>query len=233
MKPHLSLTTLLFATLSTSAYAQSAANFQQPAEKADGTTAPDLAEEVQIEEIDKETQSALVASPSRYAGLDVDQYVQALSTSFSMRNRDIDPFARHQDPNFRPIQPVIAKKKIKKFKKEPVTPFSDIVARVNITAVMPAEQTFLVGGRSFNLGDRINLDVGKEKLLSIHVVGIQKNSVTFRHGVTGETADRILNIMPEGMRRGTNLLPPGLESLNNDAPIDARPTGQPITTSRR
>jgi hypothetical protein len=231
MKSHTTLTTLFLVALAVGAGAQSARNFQPPAQETDGSPSHDLAQKVQIAELDKETESALMASPSRYAGLDVDQYVHALSSSFSMRTRDIDPFARHQDPDFKPIKPKrTLTRGSKPNKPEPVTPFSDIVARVNITAVMAAQQTFLIGSRSFTIGDRINLDIGKGKPLAIHVVGIRKNRVTFRHSITHETADRALSITPFGMVPGNVIRPPGIES-ERDATVDARPTTT-ITSSR-
>lgn len=232
MNPHPTLPALLLAAFTTAAAAQSAENFGPAANPAGGSAAPTPGENVRVEEIDKESESALMAGPSRYAGLDLENYTRAISASFSMRNRDIDPFARHQDPDFKPAQPVRTTRKIAKFTKEPVTPFSDIVARINITAVMPAQQTFLIGGRSFGVGDRLNLNIGKQDLLAIHVVGIGNNSVTFRHSVTSETAERVLGLMPDGMRRGTAALPPGVESPNSNEPIPALP-GTALSSSRR
>jgi hypothetical protein len=231
MKHHLTLITLLLAGLTTGVSAQSADNFESPDGNLEAAT-QQAATDVQMEVIDKEAESELLASPSRYAGLELDSYIQALSTSFTMRNRDTDPFARHQDPNFKPIQPIAPKSKIPNFKKEPITPFSDIIARINVTAVMPAQQTFLVGGRTFKIGDRIRLDVGKEKFISVHVVAIQANSVTFRHGVTHQTANLSLKLMPEGMMRGKADHPPGMISENSDAPLNIRPSASSITSRR-
>lgn len=220
MKTPTLFATAALAALTLGAGAQSADNFESTRSAAE---AAQQAADVQMEVIDKEAESELLASPSRYAGLDLEKYVQALSSSFSMRKRDLDPFALHQDPNFKPVQRVIAKKNVPKFKKEPVTPFSDIVARINVTAVVPAKQTFLVGERNFSVGDRIRLDVGKDKPISVHVVSIQATSVTFRHGITGETASLSLKLMPDGMSRGKAEHPPGMVVDGTDAPIDARP----------
>jgi hypothetical protein len=232
MKRHHTLTALLLAGLTTSVAAQSADNFDSPDGVNEAAT-QQAATDVQMEVIDKEAESELLASPSRYAGLDLNSYIQALSSSFSMRTRDTDPFARHQDPNFKPIQPVISKPNVPKFKKEPITPFSDIIARINVTAVVPAQQTFLVDERSFKVGDRIKLDVGKDKPISIHVVAIAASTVTFRHGVTGEVANLSLKLMPNGMvpTPGIEAHPPGMIPKNIDTPIDARPNS--MISSRR
>ncbi|MEP4078732.1 hypothetical protein [Haloferula sp.] len=230
MKRLPTLTLLLLTGLSTGVGAQSADNFGSTETNVEDLVQKE-ADEVRMNVIDKETESELLASPSRYAGLDLENYVRALSSSFSMRRRDTDPFARHQDPNFKAAQPVQFKRKVKKFKKEPVTPFSDIIARINVTAVMPAQQSFLVGERNFSTGDRIKLDVGKEKDISVHVVAIAANSVNFRHGVTGETASLSIKLMPDGMSRGKAVHPPGMVPENSDAPLDARPTN-PISSRR-
>lgn len=222
MNHHSTLTALLLAGLTTGTSAQSAENFQSPSGKLEEATQKE-ATDAQMQIIDKDTESELLASPSRYAGLDLKSYVQAISSSFSMRTRDTDPFARNQDPNFKPIQPLIAKSKVKKFVKEPITPFSDIVERINITAVMPAQQTFLVGERSFTIGDRIKLDTGKNDPFAIHVVAIASDAVTFRHGTTGETANISLKLMPDGMSRGQAVHPPGMAPKNSNAPLDVRP----------
>ncbi|MGB6221981.1 hypothetical protein [Haloferula sp.] len=227
---HITLSTLILFGLSTSLGAQSAENFQLE-DKSNNDVLQKSADVVQMQVIDKEAESELLASPSRYAGLDLDNYVQALSSSFSMRTRDLDPFARHQDPNFKPPQPVAPRPGISKPQPEPVTPFSDIIARINITAVVPAKQLFLVGERSFRVGDRIELDVGKEKPISVHVMAIEANSVNFRHGITGETANLSLGLTPEGMERGVALHPPGMVSKNSPAPLDARPDN-PVSSRR-
>jgi hypothetical protein len=230
MNRHHSLTILILAGLTTGIGAQSADNFQS-ADPDIEAAAQKAATESQIAVISKEAETELLASPSRYAGLNVDNYIQALASSFTMRNRDYDPFARHQDPNYQPAQPVPSRKKIKRFEKEPVTPFSDVIARIDITAVMPAQKTFLVKGRNFKIGDRIRLDVGKEKFISVHVVAIEANSVKFRHGTTGETSSLTLKLMPDGMRRGIAVHPPGMMPENSDTPLDARPR-HPISSRR-
>lgn len=224
------LSSLILIGLSLSVSAQSAENFQLE-DDPNSAALQESADAIQMQVIDKEAESELLASPSRYAGLDLDNYVQALSSSFSMRTRDLDPFARHQDPNFKPPQPAAPRPGITKPKKETITPFSDVIARINITAVVPAKQLFLVGERSFRVGDRIELDVGAEKPIFVHVMAIQANSVNFRHSVTDETADLSLGLTPEGMERGVALHPPGMVPKNSSAPLDARPNN-PVSSRR-
>ena len=214
-----------------SAFAQSAEVFDTPSKPEEPVQQTTSETELSIE-LDREAQLELLASPSRFAGLDLDNYVQALSSTFSMRTRDTDPFAKYQDPNFKPIQPIAPKSKIAKLKPEPVTPFSDIVERINVTAVIPAQQVFLVDERSFTIGSRIKLDTGKDSPIAIHVTAIAADSVTFRHGITGETAVLHIKLMPEGMTPGGKTIhPPGMAPKNSDAPVDVRP-GNSISSRR-
>ncbi len=216
MKNHATLIVMLLSGLTSGLIAQSADNFETPGSKSEET-------EVLAKVLDNEAERELLAAPSRYAGLDQGSYIRTIASTFSMRTRDTDPFARHQDPNFKPIQPVIAKSKVPQYKKEVITPFSDIVERINITAVLPAQQIFLVDERSFTIGDRIKLDIGKDNPIAIHVIEIRADGVTFRHGTTGETANRSLQLIPEGMIRGKAVHPPGMVPKNSNAPLDARP----------
>lgn len=178
--------------------------------------------------------SELITLPSRYAGIDLDAYVQTLLSSFEMRGRERDPFGRHQDPNYKPPTPVVTKKAIEKYKPEPVTPFSDIVAAIPITAIMPAQGLFLVGGQSFSVGSRLKLNTGKSEPLTVHVVGIDANQVMFRHGVTNETAPHVLKLLPGGMTRsGAGLRPDGLITPKDADTIDISGSGPGSLSSRR
>lgn len=220
------LTSIILAGFTTSVDAQSADNFQ-PVEQPHVASGQKDPSDVQMQVIDKGTESELLASPSRYAGLDLGNYVQALSSSFSMRSRDIDPFARHQDPTFKRPQPRPPKGRPKPTTKEPVIPFSEVLARINITAVMPSQQKFMVKGNSFRVGDRIKLDVGKDKHIPVHVIAIKQGSVSFRHGITGETSDLSLWKRPNGMTPGIEIKTPGMSRENNDTLIlEAPPTNQ-------
>lgn len=167
-----------------------------------------------------EKAAELARQPSRYAGIDTETYVEVHAQSFAMRNRMLDPFARHQDPNFKPKQPARAARKIKKLKKEPVTPFSDIIQGIQVTTVIPARGTFMVGNRTFRVGQRIPLRMTNGKEIPLHVVQVGSQFITFRNGTTGEVANLSLAIMPEGMRRGEGeMTPPGLIEQNHNAPL--------------
>jgi hypothetical protein len=184
-------------------------------------------------EIEDEKDSELISQPSRYAGIDADAYIRTLLASFEMRGRARDPFGRHQDPNYKPPTPVVAKKTVQKYKPEPVTPFSDIVEAIPITAIIPAQGKFLVGGRAFSVGARLKLNTGKDEPLTVHVVGIDNNRVNFRHGITNETAAHVLKMLPGGMIRGGGEdRPDGVIPANSDDTIDLS-GGSPNSLSSR
>ncbi len=180
-----------------------------------------------------EDTSKLISTPSRYVGVDADAYVRTVLSSFEMRGRMRDPFGRHQDPNFKPPTPVIAKKAVEKYKPEPVTPFSDIVEAIPITTIIPAQGKFLIGGRSFAVGSRLKLDIGKDEPLTVHVVGIDSNRVNFRHGTTNELASHVLKLLPGGMSRGSGIVPAGVVPANSEETIDISGSTTSSLSSRR
>ena len=184
-------------------------------------------------EVESDGTAELIAIPSRYAGIDGDAYIQTILASFEMRGRARDPFGRHQDPNFKPPTPVVTKKAVKKYKPEPVTPFSDIVEAIPITAIIPAQGKFLVGGSSYSVGARLKLNTGKDEPLTVHVVGIDNNRVHFRHGITNETAAHVLKVLPGGMTPGAaGARPPGFIPAGSDDTIDLS-GGNPNSLSSR
>jgi len=195
------------------------------AQSADNFDSGEMVEQVAREVADQEAEEStaeLVAEPSRYAGIHLESYVRTLAASFAMRNRSRDPFARHQDPNYQPPQPKITKR-VPSYKPEPVTPFPDIVAGIQVTTVIPAQNQFLVGDRTFRVGDRINLNTGKDKMIPIHVLAVRANSIEFRHGNTNETAELRLDLLPDGLQRGAGLQPPGVVPANSNAPLEITP----------
>lgn len=196
---------------------------------------PDAAEVAAAVATEKKEEqlSELIAMPSRYVGIDADAYIQTVLASFEMRGRARDPFARHQDPNYKPPTPVITKKAVKKYKPEPVTPFSDIVEAIPITAIIPAQGKFLVGGRSYAVGSRLKLNTGKDEPLVVHVVGIDSNRVNFRHGITNETAAHVLRVLPGGMSRGSGIVPAGVVPTNTEDTIDLSGSTPNSLSSRR
>ena len=232
MKAYLSLS--LLAGLALSAHGQSSDSLTsplpQPTEAPEPATeapaAPSEPAEKPSEPSAADVNAELINVPSRYAGIDTDAYIDAIASTFSMRARDRDPFGRHQDPNYKP--PVIEQptRSIPKYKPAPVTPFVDIVEAIQITTIIPGQRRFLVGDRSFRVGDQIKLSTGNGKLLTVHVVAVRPDRVRFRHGVTNETADQVLKMLPGGMEEGGGgIRPKGLISPDEQAPLDISGSG--------
>jgi hypothetical protein len=196
--------------------------------------APEKAAVRVSEEQKKQQQMELLKQPSRYAAADSEAYVEAVLSRCEILQRDRDPFGRHQDPNYKPPKPVVEKKPtIARYKPEPVTPFSDIVAAIPITAVIPAQSKFLVGGRAFSVGSQLKLNIGKDEPLTVHVVGIDANRVTFRHGDTNEVASHALQVLPGGVSRGTGIIPAGVIPTSADDTIDVSSATDNTLSSRR
>lgn len=206
----------------------------QAAPPLESETAPVEAQAEQTEST--KTNPELVNEPSRYVGIDMDSYIHAVSSTFSMRNREQDPFGRYQDPNYKPKLPVAPRTRgPKKYTPPPVTPFVDIVGAIQITTIIPGQQRFLVGDRSFRVGDAMSLRTNDGKLLKVYVVAVDSDRVKFRHGVTQETAEQALKMLPGGMQRGGGgSRPPGVIAPDEQAPIDlsGSATGNSLSSSR-
>ncbi|MBB5352358.1 hypothetical protein HNR46_002603 [Haloferula luteola] len=199
--------TLLFALFISAAAGQSFSipgNVPNPAPEGEGT-------------VDRE----IVNTPSRYAVLNVDAYLRSVSASFDMRNRKLDPFCRYQDPNYRPVQPVVSR-----VSKRPTAvrkiPLSDYVNRLAITGINATRREFLMGFRTFHAGDtlRVKTEAG---ILSLEVLAIEPNRITFQNTESSETAIKQFEILPDGMTRGAATQPPGLVPNDEDATIDLTP----------
>jgi hypothetical protein len=176
------------------------------------------------EPLDRDAAADLIAVPSRYAGEKLEAYLNALVSSLAMRNRERDPFGRHQDPDYEPPKPVIANKAIEKYKPAPVTPFSDIVDAIPITAIIPAQRKFLVGGKAFSVGSRIKLNTGSTEPVTVHVIDIGNDRVVFRNGATRETAPHVLGAVPDGMSHGIKpIAPEGMVPGPANDTIDINP----------
>lgn len=177
-------------------------------------TAPSQAEE------DKEP---FVAKQLRYvAEENADEFVNSISQSFGIANRDFDPFGLPQDPDHKPAtpQPVEAAPS----DAVPAIPFSEIINRIQITTVISSEQKFLVGARSFAVGDKFPLNFDGQTLW-IEVTEVSARQVQFKNIQTGETAAQLLNILPPGMTPGTGgITAPGMIPAGQQAPLDLTPS---------
>jgi hypothetical protein len=177
-----------------------------------------------------------VAPPSRYiTPAEAPAYVARIAESFAMARRDMDPFGRNQDPNFKPAAPEIARPDTADDGQEVAAPvpLSALVAGIPVTMVMPTKQTFFVGDRAFHRGDRFPLRTGAGNLINVEILSVTSSSIIFREISKGETAVLRLGGAPAGMQRGTVLeTPPGITVPNPAAPLDLQPAPVPTTPPR-
>lgn len=167
----------------------------------------------------------LVQLPSRELDQRSDEFVALLRGRLAMQSREIDPFARHQDPDYRPPtpEPDRATPERGSAPATPITPFSDIIAGIRVTTVNASRRMFMVGDRSFRVGDRIPLDIGRAQPLPVQVVAVSNRSITFRNGESNETADLPLGIMPDGLEPSRRIEVPGIVPKGTTAPLSVNP----------
>ena len=170
---------------------------------------------------DEELEAAPVDSqPSRFAGEDIEPYIRARAAVFSMRNRTLDPFCFHQDPNVKPVAPTIASNIPSVNANRPPTPLSEIVRQIPVTTIMPSEKKFLVGIRTFSEGDEFPL-VFRGKSLQVKIMEVSSRQIVFKNVATDELGALKPDVLPPGMiAGGKKSRPAGMISDKDDAPLD-------------
>jgi len=200
------------------AVAQSAANFET------STTAP---AEVPADAADpaKPTPDpgavAAIATPSRFIGeAELETYLSSQVSGFQAQGRLKDPFGHYQDPDAKPVVR-ISPTRIASRVSTKATPLSEIISRLEITTIMPGENSFLLGNRLVNQGQELPL-VWRGKNLRVEVTGVTSSKIGFRDVQTGETGFRTMDILPVGMRipdGRMKISTPGMVRDRPDAPI--------------
>lgn len=168
--------------------------------------------------------------PSRYAGDDIQPYIQALTLRFAIRQRATDPFGRYQDPDFvapKPVQ-LATKSPTQRYTPAPPTAFSDIIAGIKVT--MANKQQFIIESRDrpYKAKDVMPLQLPNGKVVKAQVISVSNTRIDFRNLDTGETATLRLDMRPPGMTRPPRgdvgpLAVPGLQPTGGDAPIQIDP----------
>jgi len=176
------------------------------------------------------TAAAPTPIPSRYVGNDVKTYVEALANELAMHERASDPFGQLQDPNAKPVAKPTVAKTLRRPTAEPTASLTDIIARIEITTIMPKDKRFLVGSRSIGQGDKLPLNF-RNKQIHTQVTEVSSRKIVFRNLDTGELGIRQLNVLPPGVTPGTrNITAPGMVqfSPNSALEIDSAP---PLSTA--
>ena len=216
--------------LVSSAFAQSSANFDTK------TIAP--ASGVPAEaQVTNPTPVAVAApastTPSRnISAAELKPYVDSVATVFLIRGRVRDSFGQNQDPDAKPVVKASAPLAIRRSAPAQATPFADIVRLLNVTTIMPREKRFLIGSRSFKLGDVMPLNF-RNKPIHVLITDVTSRQISFRNQDSGEVAVRKLDMLPAGMTAGSHgISAPGMVPDHSNAPIDLE-AAEPVTSNSK
>lgn len=162
----------------------------------------------------------LATTPSRLIGDDVlDTYMDSQISRMAIGQRKMDPFGQVQDPT---VQKVVKDVNTgpRRFKPIKPTSFSDIIQRIRVNTIMPGEDKFLIGTRSFKKGDQFPI-IHQRRNIDVEVIRVTATEIEFENVKTGEVASVKLNLLPAGMQSGTSgmIKPGGLEEDDNKAPL--------------
>lgn len=149
-----------------------------------------------------------------------------------MKTRTTDPFGQLQDPDAKPIvKPTIAKT-TRRAAPTQITPFAEIIRRIQVTTIMPGERRFLIGTRSFKQGDRFPMNF-RGRSINVEISMVNSREIEFRSLDNGEKASLKLTLLPPGMTPGSEgISAPGMVPDRPNAPLDIESSPSPIETSQ-
>src|SRR5690606_32226234 len=128
-------------------------------------------------------------------------------------------------------------RKIPTFKKEPPVPFSDVIAAIQVSMVIPAQHRFMVstpaGARSLKTGDVFPIQLPNGKRVRVQVKSVTTAAIQFLNLDTGDSVGRRPDVRPAGMQRGTaGITAPGMQPDGPNAPIEIQAIVPPISSNR-
>jgi len=163
--------------------------------------------------------TSTITPPHLIAPDQLDAHVQMILSRLDITNRSTDPFGQLQDTNVTPKvvkTPTLTNRRPTRMK---ATSFDEIIGRIRVNTIMPAEKRFLIGTRSFRKGDTFPIEYRGHNH-QVKVVSVSATEIEFEKVETGETASLKLNILPAGMQAGGNgISAPGLEVNDPNAPL--------------
>jgi len=166
-----------------------------------------------------EEESPATSTASRFINPeDLADRITGTIQKLSISSRKTDPFGQVQDPAANPpvIKPTVTNRNPNQYK---ATAFSDVVSKIQINTIMPSENRFLIGTRSFKLGDNFPLSF-RGKKIDVKVVGVSAQKIDFQKTDTGEIASVKLSLMPAGMSSGKDgVTAPGMVVDDKSAPL--------------
>ena len=202
--------------LSTSFHANSQNAPGLPAELLGNRAAPEAA--VRVDESPENSNSSRFVSPEN-----LTDYVSSASSKFDILTRKTDPFGQVQDPNAE--APVVkAVTPTRRYPSMKPTAFKDIVSRIRINTIMPAEGRFLSNNRSFKLGSKFPIEF-RGRQTQVQIVAVTGSRVDFKNLDSGEVASVKVKLLPAGMQPGASgITAPGMVLDKPDAPLRIDPT---------
>lgn len=172
---------------------------------------------------DNASQSAYgrAPTPSRLVSdSELEAYLEQVFALLPMTSRLTDPFGSIQDPDAAPPPPPAIEFDIPDAPETPAIPFSEVVNRINITTIMPGENRFLVGTRSFQVNDVIPVNY-RGQTYQVRVESVSSSRIRFRNEENDESANHDLDLLPAGMSAGgSQSSVPGMIRTGPDVPID-------------
>jgi len=150
---------------------------------------------------------------------ELEEYIEKLAGSLPMAKQERDPFGAMQDPDAVPTTPLIEMPDTIVMP-EFTTPFEDVVRMINVSTIMPADNRFLIGTRSFGINDVVTFNYQGQSIRA-RVEAVTSREIRFRNVDSDDVATRTLEIMPAGMSAGggsRNI--PGLIPTGPNVPID-------------
>ena len=212
------------------AFAQSSANFESK------TIAPASSTHHEVQ-ASKPIPNAVAAPASTTASRNISDaelrpYIDSVATVFLIRGRTRDPFGQNQDPDAKPVIKASAPLAVRRSASAQVTPFADIVRLLNVTTILPGEKRFLIGSRSFKLGDVMPL-IFRNKPIHVLITEVTSRQISFRNQDSGEIAVRKLDMLPAGMIAGSHgISAPGMMPDHSNAPIDLE-AADPVSSNSK
>jgi len=194
----------------------------------------DTSKKDKVAALSKNEINPVSTTPSRYVGggKELDAYVEAISSVFSMKKRGSDPFGQLQDPDAKPLPKLTNPTKKPRPIAVQATPFSDIIRLIKVTTIMPKEKRFLIGNQSYKQGQRFPISF-RSKNINVEVVSVSSRQITFRNLESGEAASIDLNLLPKGMSSGSgNITAPGMVRDVPNAPIILDGSAMPFDNSQ-
>lgn len=157
---------------------------------------------------------------SRFVGPEaLDPYLAKMLANLAMNGRRLDPLGQIQDPNAKPL---ITKAPTTSKGRFPIkaTPFTEIIGRIKVTTIMPSEDRFLVGSRSYKKGDRFDV-THKGRKTKVEVTSVEALKIDFKNIESGEVASVKTNLLPPGMKQGADgISAPGMIPDQKNTGID-------------